>query len=295
MRRTGGLILAATVVCFGAAGSAAAQHGATDGEWRSHSGDNGATKYSSLDQITAENFSELEIAWHWKTVDTHLVRSTDTGTTLLSAETVFDLLEAEEPERWGEWDGVQRSFSRPSIRALVATPLMVDSVLYLSTALYRVAAIDARTGETLWVHDPRAYESGSPPPLPWRHRGVAYWEKGDVARVFWGTGDGFLMAVDAETGLPAEEFGTGGRVDLFDGLPRATRGRRDALNLIPLSSQSPPLVVRDTVIIGSSINDRALLKEAPPGWVRAYDVRTGRHKWDFHTVPQSPDELGADT
>ena len=60
----------------------------------------------SLDQITAENFSELEVAWRWKTVDTHLVRSTDAGTTLLPAETVFDLLEAEEPDRWGEWDGV---------------------------------------------------------------------------------------------------------------------------------------------------------------------------------------------
>jgi quinoprotein glucose dehydrogenase len=295
MRRTCGLTLATLAVFSLAAGQVSAQQGATGGEWRSHSGDNGATKYSPLDQIAADNFADLKVAWHWKTVDTHLVRSTASGTTLLPAETVFDLLEAEEPERWGEWDGVRRSSSRPSIRALVATPLMANEVLYLSTALYRVAAIDARTGETLWVHDPRAYESGSPPPLPWRHRGVAYWEDGGVARVFWGTGDGFLIAVDAKTGLPAEEFGAGGRVDLYDGLPRATRGQRDTLNLMPLSSQSPPLVVRDTVIIGSSINDRALLKEAPPGWVRAYDVRTGRHKWDFHTVPQSPDELGADT
>ena len=235
------------------------------------------------------------MAWHWKTVDTHLPRSTEAGTSLIPADSLFDLLEQEEPERWAEWDGVRRSLTRPSIRALVATPLMVNGVLYLSTALYRAAAIDARTGETLWVHDPRAYESGSPPPLPWRHRGVAYWEDDGVARVFWGTGDGFLIAVDAKTGLPAEEFGDHGRVDLTDGLPRAPRERRDILNLLPISSQSPPLVVRDTVIVGSSINDRALTKEAPPGWVRAYDVRTGRPKWDFHTVPQSPDELGADT
>ena len=281
--------------CALAAGPAAAQYGARGGEWRSHSGDNGATKYAPIAQITADNFADLEVAWRWDTVDTLLAWSTPAGTSLLPADTVFDLLEREKPGRWAEWDGVRRSQTRPSIRSLVATPLMADGVLYLSTALYRAAAIDARTGETLWVHDPKAYESGSPPPLPWRHRGVAYWEDDDVARVFWGTGDGFLIAVDAATGLPAEEFGDTGRVDLMDGLPRATRGQLDRLNLLPLSSQSPPIVVRDTVIIGSSINDRALTKEAPPGWVRAYDARTGRHKWDFHTVPQGRDEFGADT
>ena len=113
--------------------------------------------------------------------------------------------------------------------------------------------------------------------------------------MFWGTGDGFLIGVDAATGLPADGFGVEGRVDLTDGLPRATRGELDALNLLPIGSQSPPMVVGDTVIVGSTINDRALTKEAPPGWVRAYDARTGRHKWDFHTVPQSPDQFGADT
>ena len=295
MRLNGWAMLAVIVGCALGVGQASAQQGATGGEWRSHSGDLGATKYSPLDQITADNFADLEMVWHWLTVDTHLARSTGAGTTLVAAETLFDLLEQAEPERWAEWDGVRRSLTRPSIRALVATPLMVNGVLYLSTALYRAAAIDARTGETLWVHDPRAYESGSPPPLPWRHRGVAYWEDDGVARVFWGTGDGFLIAVDAKTGLPAEEFGDHGRVDLTDGLPRAPRERRDILNLLPISSQSPPLIVRDTVIVGSSINDRALTKEAPPGWVRAYDVRTGRPKWDFHTVPQGPDEFGADT
>ena len=276
------------------AGPAAAQHGASDG-WRSHSADNGATKYAPLSQITADNFGDLEIAWRWNTADTHLPWSTPSGPSLLPAETVFDLLEAENPERWAEWDGVTRSLTRPSIRSMVATPLMVDGVLYLTTALYRGAAVDAATGETIWVHDPKAYEAGSPPPLPWRHRGMGYWEEGDAARVFWGTADGYLVAVDAATGLPAEGFGNGGRVDLYDGVPRANRGQLDALNLLPFSSQSPPIVVGDTVVVGSSINDRALLKEAPPGWVRAYDVRTGRHKWDFHTVPQSPDEFGADT
>ncbi len=294
MRR---LLRVATAWCLVAvaASPSFAQQGATDGEWRHHSGDLGATKYSPLDQITADNFNNLETAWHWLTVDTHLVQATDAGASRVPTETVFDRLTEEEPDRWTMWDGVTQSPSRPSIRALVATPVMVDGVLYLSTPLYQAAAIDARTGQTLWSHDPRAYEAGTPPPAAWRHRGVAYWEGDGQRRVIWGTGDGFLIAVDADTGLPADGFGENGRVDLLEGLPRTTRGARDIVNMVPLSSQSPPFVMRDTVVVGNSINDRAMTKEAPPGWVRAYDARTGRHKWDFHTVPQSADEYGADT
>ena len=272
-----------------------AQHGAVEGEWRSYGGDLGGTKYSPLSQITAENFEALKLAWHWQTVDTHLMRATDRGVSLLPASAVFDLLEEEEPDRWSSWDGVTRSKTRPSFRSLVSTPLMVNGVLYLSTALYSAVALDARTGATLWVHDPTAYESGTPPPLAWRHRGVAYWERDGKARVIWGTGDGFLIAVDATTGLPAQEFGVDGRVDLTEGLPRATRGERDVVNLVKLSSQSPPIVVGNTIVVGSSINDRALTKEAPPGWARAYNAQTGEHRWDFHTVPQSADEFGADS
>ena len=195
-------------------------------------------------------------------------------------------------------DGVGRGAAdaaRPTIRSLVATPLMVDGVLYLSTPLYRAAAIDARTGETLWVHDPRAYESGMPAIAQWRHRGVAYWENQGDARIVWATGDGFLLAVDAKTGLPDPDFGDNGRVDLTDGVPRATRGERDVLNLLPLSSQSPPMIINDTIVVGSTINDRTITREATPGFARAYDIRTGRHRWDFHTVPQSADEFGSDT
>ena len=174
---------------------------------------------------------------------------------------------------------------------------MVGGVLYLSTPLYQAAAVDvdARTGETLWAYDPKAYESGTPAVIPWRHRGVAYWENEGDARIVWATGDGFLIAVDASTGRPVADFGDGGRIDLMDGIPRADRDRRTVQNLLALSSQSPPLVLRDTVIVGSSMTDMVLTKEMPPGWVRAYDVKTGRHKWDFHTIPQSADEYGADT
>ncbi len=275
--------------------SLVAQYGATNGEWRSYAGDVGSTKYSPLEEITAANFKELQIRWHWTSIDSHLVHDSGNGVSRVEADTVFELLQAKEPDLWTAWDGVTQTRVRPSLRRLIATPLMVDGVLYLSTPLYQAAAVDARTGKTLWVHDPRAYESGMPAIAEWRHRGVAYWENNGQARIVWGTGDGFLIAVDAKTGLPAEDFGDNGRVDLMAGLPRATRGQRDVLNLIALSSQSPPLIIRDTIIIGSTINDKTITKEATPGWARAFDIRTGQHKWDFHTVPQSADEFGSDT
>ena len=204
---------------------------------------------------------------------------------------VFEALAREDPERWES----DLYGARPGTSLLIATPLMVDGVLYLSTPLYQAAAIDAGTGETLWVYDPKAYESGTPAVVPWRHRGVAYWSSGDDARIVWATGDGFLIAVDARMGRPDQEFGDGGRVDLMTGIPRAVRGERTVQRLLALSSQSPPLVLRDTVIIGSSMTDSVITKEMPPGWVRAYDIKSGQHKWDFHTIPQSADEYGADT
>ena len=273
------------------AAPAAAQHGATNGEWRSYGADIGSTKYSPLDQITEENFEDLEIAWRWRSVDTHLARSDGGGTWLAPARELFEVLAREEPDRWE----TELYSPRPGTSLLIATPLMVDGVLYLSTPLYQAAAVDARTGETLWSFDPKAYESGTPAVIPWRHRGVAYWEDGDEARIVWATGDGYLIAVDAQTGRPAADFGDGGRIDLMQGIPRASRESRTVQNLLALSSQSPPIVVRDTVVIGSSMTDMIQDKEMPPGWVRAYDVRTGRHKWDFHTIPNSADEYGADT
>ncbi len=286
------LLLAAVLTAPGPfPAPAAAQYGAANGEWRSYGGDLGSTKYSPLDQITRDNFEELEIAWRWRSVDTHLARSEGGGAWIGPAREVFEVLAQEDPERWET--GLYSP--RPGVSLLIATPLMVDGVLYLSTPLYQAAAVDARTGETLWAYDPKAYESGTPAVIPWRHRGVAYWERDGAARIVWATGDGYLIAVDAKTGRPAADFGDGGRVDLMDGVPRASREARTVQNLLALSSQSPPLVIGDTILIGSSMTDMVITKEMPPGWVRAYDARTGRHRWDFHTIPQSADEYGADT
>ena len=257
----------------------AAQTGAENGEWRSYAADTRGTKYAPLDQITAENFDDLELAWTWQSADALL----PIDNLLVPAERVFERLEAANPNLW---------VTSPSIGRLNATPVMAGGVLYMSTPLYQAAAVDARTGETLWVYNPRLYEAGSPPlPSPWNHRGVAYWEDGDEALVIWGTGDGFLTAVDARTGLLATGFGDNGRVSLEEGLPRA----RENPSRLPPPSRSAPLVVGDTIIVGSSVHDYLPTRENTPGFVRAYDARTGRHKWDFHTVPQSADEYGADT
>jgi quinoprotein glucose dehydrogenase len=128
----------------------------------------------------------------------------------------------------------------------------------------------------------------------WNQRGVAYWTEGGDERVFWGTGDGYLIAVDAKTGDPVESFGDRGRVDLMRELPHAVRGSRDWLNALTYSVQSPPIVVRNTVITPASISSYNILKEQIPGWTRGWDVRTGKLKWTFHTIP-TPGEFGNET
>ena len=241
-----------------------AQYGATSGEWRSYGGDNGGTKYSPLAQIDASNFDDLRIAWRWKSADAMLA------------------LEELRSERRGV-----------SIRGLQATPLMVGGVLYLSTAMYQVAAIDAHTGETLWVYDPEVYR-GNPPTHGYGSRGLAYWSDEDEARIFWGTSEGYLHAVDAATGRPTSEFGDNGRVDLTEGIPRATRGETNYQGRVLLGVKSPPIVIGDIVVSPTIISDYVIRKEAPPGWLKGVDARTGDTKWTFRTIPQG-DDFGADT
>jgi quinoprotein glucose dehydrogenase len=172
---------------------------------------------------------------------------------------------------------------------------MVGGLLYLATPLSVAAAIDAETGETMWAFNPKTYETGTPAmSFQWNHRGVAYWTDGKEARIFWGTGDGWLYAVDAKTGRPCKNFGESGRVDLMKNVPRASRKERDYLNAIDYSVTSPPIIVRNTVIVGSAISDRRITREAPPGDVQAFDARTGEVKWIFHTVPRAG-EFGVET
>ena len=267
--RHAGLVIAAVAVVaigLGAPPPAAAQYGAVDGEWRSYAGDPGSTKYSPLDQIDAGNFGDLRIAWRWASVDADV-----------------------------DLEAIASDDERLSILGLQATPLMIDGVLYLSTALYQAAAVDAGTGETVWVHDPQAYLGGRPTHA-YRSRGVAYWSEddGSDARIFWGTSEAYLLAVDARTGEPIRDFGDDGRVDLMEGIPRAVRGETNYQGRNLIGVASPPAIARDVVLTPTIVSDFVVRREAPPGWVKGVDARTGDVKWVFRTVPLG-DDFGADT
>ena len=275
------------------AGEAWQTYDTSNGEWRSYAGDIRGTKYSPLSQIDGTNFSDLEIAWEWLSVDNHISRATPGGGEWWAPlNTIVDSLVDETPDLY-------RTSQPPGASRLQATPLMVEGVLYFNTPLSQGVAVDAKTGETLWVFNPKSYEDGTPTmSAPWSQRGVAYWTDGEGdERIFWGTGNGYMVCVAAETGQPCADFGPdgSGMVDTMVGVPRLDRNDRDYLNAMLWGVHSPPIVVRDRVIHGSHVADRRITKEAVPGWVRAWDVRTGEHAWDFHTVPNSADEFGVDT
>lgn len=260
--------------------------GTDGGQWRVYGGDKAGTKYSPLDQINRENFADLEVAWRWVSADGLLSKTTAAGGEWHAhRDLVVEQLVRETPNLYREQNS-------PNWANFQATPLMVDGVLYFNTPLSQGVAVDAKTGKTLWIYNPKSYEEGTTSmTVTWRQRGVAYWTDGEGdERILWGTGNGYLICVEANTGHPCPGFGNGGHVDLTVGLPRADRNDRDYLNAMLYSVQSPPIVVRDTIVHGSSIADRRVDKEAVPGWVRAWDVRTGEHKWDFHTIPQAGEE-----
>jgi quinoprotein glucose dehydrogenase len=231
----------------------------------------------------------LRIVWRWKSADGLLSRTVPGGGELLTnSRFLFEQLKKEDPKRW-------RDGEPPYLSNFKVTPLMVGGRLFLNMPTSVGAGIDARTGETLWIYNPKSYEVGTTSmSARWNQRGVAYWTDGKEERIFWGTGDGYLVAVDAKTGHPVESFGDRGRVDLMRGLPGAVRGSRDWLNALTYSVQSPPVIVRNTVITPASISSYNKDKEQIPGYTRGWDARTGKLKWTFHTIPR-PGEFGNDT
>ena len=277
--------------------TAAAQHArpsTTNGEWPTYGGDLANSKYSPLDQINASNFGSLHVAWRMKSPDAFLSMTLPDGSEWhADSKTIFDELNRLDPTRW-------RDGQPPFVQNYKATPLMVGGTLYVNTPASVGAAYDAKSGALKWVYNPKSYEAGTTTmTLRWNQRGVAFWRDPSISggsdeRVYWGTGDGYLVAVDARTGRPVEGFGTNGKVDLMDGLPRAKRGERDYLNALTYSVQSPPIVVGDLVITPAAISSLVRLKEQIPGWIRAFDARTGKVRWTFQTVP-AKGEFGSDT
>jgi quinoprotein glucose dehydrogenase len=160
---------------------------------------------------------------------------------------------------------------------LQTNPLIVNGVLYGITPTQKIFALDAATGKLLWKFDSGV--TGTQP-----DRGLAYWSSGTTSRILVGVMN-FLYALDAATGKPIPDFGDGGRIDLRENL-----GREPAsANSIVLTS--PGIVFEDLIIVGGR-NPETL--PAPPGNIRALDVRTGKLRWAFHTIPQ-PGEFGYDT
>jgi quinoprotein glucose dehydrogenase len=228
----------------------------SQGQWPAYAGTNAAARYSPLTQINRDNAKNLRVVWRWKSPDAAIRNA--------------------KPE-------IGPGFVNES------TPLMVDGVLYASTSLSQVAAIDAATGETKWVFDPKVYENGLGPPanLGWTHRGVAYWRNGSDERIVILTAFAQMIALDAKTGKPVADFGTNGRVDLNLGLRRPVSPHFYTMT-------SPPVIVRGVIVVGSSVLDWWGERPSPVGDVRGFDAASGKLKWTFHTVAQG-EEPGAET
>lgn len=177
-------------------------------------------------------------------------------------------------------DGV-RPRNATGFAASQATPLVVGGVMYLSTPYGRVVALDAATGQERWVY---TLPNGDQPST----RGVAYWPgvKGAGARIFFGTRAGALIGLDAATGQPAAGFGAAGSINMKT--PEVMNGFKVA----PLGMSSPPAIYNNLVITGSRVQEMPVKGAA--GDVRAWDARTGKLVWTFHTMPRDG-ELGADT
>jgi quinoprotein glucose dehydrogenase len=219
-------------------------------EWPYSGGNAYAQHYSPLDQIDATNVGDLRVVWRWSAAN------------------------------FGP---------RPEARSQV-TPLMLDGVLYATAGVTRnIVAIDARTGQTLWLWRPDEGERFDASPRKLSGRGVAYWADGDDRRIVTVTPGFHLAALDADTGLPVETFGDDGVVDL---LPY-TRGPED--NVI-ITSTSPPMVVNDVIVVGPAhgVGARPNSKTQTKGDIHGFDARTGRKLWTFHTIPEAG-EFGYDS
>ncbi|HEX5082609.1 MAG TPA: PQQ-binding-like beta-propeller repeat protein [Blastocatellia bacterium] len=160
-------------------------------------------------------------------------------------------------------------------------PIIVDGVMYATTPKLRVIALDAANGKLIWSFDPN---EGRRPLGKMRNRGVMYWEDGLDKRIFFGFRH-WLYSLDAKTGQPVKSFGAEGRIDLRAGFIGREPGR------VTISNTTPGAFYRDMLIIGALTSEDL---PAAPGDIRAFDVRTGKQRWAFHTIPH-PGEYGYET
>ncbi len=239
-------------VLLGAAAVLQAQTGAKNGEWRTYGGDLGNTRYAPLDQINASNFDKLQIAWRFNTAS-------------LGPTPEFNL---------------------------EATPLMARGVVYSVAGSRRdVVALDAATGELLWIHREDEGRRGQAAPRRLSGRGLAYWSDGREERILYVTPGYRLIALDAKTGNVIPSFGSNGAVDL-----KLDDDQQIDLITGEVGLHAAPTVAGDTIIVGAAhlAGGAPKSKKNVKGYVRGFDVRTGKRLWIFHTIPK-PGEFGYDT
>jgi quinoprotein glucose dehydrogenase len=188
------------------------------------------------------------------------------------------------------WEWVSPDKSMPEYKvvpgAMSATPIMIDNVVYMTTNMNRIVALDAETGKQKWIYDPRAYVGGMPTLAGgFRHKGVAIWRDNGKLRIFSASRN-TLICLDAETGLPVKEFGNNGIADAMPGLdPEADP------TLVEFNSA--PSVYKDLVILGTAGGDRVYGPD-PTSAVRAFDAKTGKLVWSFRMIPP-PGQFGNET
>ena len=227
-----------------------------NGEWPCYTADLRGSRYSPLDQINAENFNKLEVAWRFKT--------DNLGT-------------------------------RPEFK-LEGTPLMVKGMIYATGGTRRsVFALKADTGEIVWTHAEFEGERAINAPRQLSGRGLSYWTDGVEERILYVTTGYRLIALDAKTGTRITTFGKGGAIDLKVGVVHGT-GQQIDLEKGDAGLHSTPVVVKDVVIVGMAMKEgmTVVTHDNAKGQVRAFDVRTGRMIWAFNTIPR-PGEFGNDT
>src|SRR3954447_20156934 len=256
-----GLLAALLSVSIGMSGQSRAGGGAApspaSGDWPHYTADMRGTKYSPLAQIDASNFGSLEVAWRFKT-------------------DIFG--------------------PRPEYK-LEGTPLAINGVLYTTAGTRRsVIALDGKTGELMWSHSLREGKRAGVSPRQLSGRGLSYWTDGrGDERILYVTTGYRLVALHARNGAPVAAFGKDGIVDLKDGVVFGA-GQQIDLETGEIGWHATPAIAKDVGIVGSSFREGATVSthNNTKGLVRAFDVRTGKLLWTFHTIPL-PGEFGNDT
>jgi quinoprotein glucose dehydrogenase len=223
--------------------------------WDCYAGDNTKSRYSTLTQINTQNVAQLKVAWTYRSGD----------------------------------------FSNSLKTTNECNPIAFDGVLYASTPELDLVALNAATGKEIWRFDPLPPEvlkemhnkekiDIAPGTGYWVNRGMIYWENGNDKRIYYTAGY-YLFAINAMTGDLISSFGIGGKTDLRQGIDRDIKG-------LQFNATTPGVIYKNYLIIGSTVGEGP--EQAAPGFIRAFDVNTGKLNWVFHTIPE-PGEFGNDT